>query len=197
MLEKPPTDREWSMYIERVWSYLEHAADVDDVIHAYLNLQGRPAKARARNVLQDLVTDFVEAGKDDGAKRVVELRNRLKERQWGRNQATARADSRVERYLEHVGALQLAFGICATHIPPEVAGRLPEGWLADLPTDNTDAVRYREWLLDDPDTRGSEPAVREIDKRAARVSLGRAPGAAGRPPAIRRRRTEKTQKGTS
>jgi len=118
----------------------------------------------------------------------VELRNRLKARQWGRSWPAVRADARVEKYLDHVGALQLAFGICATHVPEEVADRLPPGWLEKLPTDNAMAVEYRTWLLDDPDTRGSEPDVPEIYKRAARVSLGRAPGAAGRPPAIRRRR---------
>lgn len=188
MLEKAPTDQQWSSYLESVWSFIESRGSEDEVMDMYLALSGRPAKARARNLLQDMTTDLLDNGRGDEAKRVVELRNALRDRRWGRAADTPRIVSKTEKYLEHVGALQLAFGICATLVPDDISERLGRDWLASLPTDNTQAMQYRAWLLADPDTRGPEPVMDEIHKRAARVSLGRAPGRAGRPPAIRRRR---------
>lgn len=189
MLEKAPQDIPWAGYLTEVWGYMAGVSDEDRVVEAYAGLDGRPAKAKARSLLDDAIGHAVEEGNDEGAKRLVELRTRLKNRNWRKSKLPPRKESKLSQYLEHAGALQIAFGIVATEIPDDVAGLLDPNWLTALPTDNSRALLYRRWLLDDPDTRGPEPDVFEIDKRAARVSLGRAPGAAGRPPVIRSRRS--------
>lgn len=187
MLEKAPQDLPWAEYLTEVWGYMAGVGDEERVVAAYAALPGRPAKAKARGLLDDAIGHAVEEDNDDGARRLVDLRNRLRNRNWRKSKLPPRKESKLAQYLEHAGALQIAFGIVATQVPDDIRPLLDEHWLTSLPTDNNRALLYRAWLLDDPDTRGPEPDVFEIDKRAARVSLGRAPGAAGRPPVVRRK----------
>lgn len=86
----------------------------------------------------------------------------------------------VLRYVSHAESLQKAFGLVALdrNRPEELA---PDWW-QHLPRDVTDAQTYRDWLLSDPVERGDEPRIAEVDKRAARLSIGRAPGGQGRKP---------------
>lgn len=86
----------------------------------------------------------------------------------------------VVKHFDQAEALQKAYGLVVLN-PPQ-GHKLPDNWANDLPQDITAAQRYRDWILAGMDP-ATEPDVLETDKRAARLSVGRAPGGQGRRPA--------------
>lgn len=188
-LERAPVTPEWSLFVDAVNAATDGygAGTVNAVARAYVALPGRDHKARGRAYLREAQDAALTQGQEDRARLLATLWGELKGRGW-KADPPARAAENAQKYRDLVTALQKAFGIAATSVPPELSEFFDEQgrWLSELPDDVGDAIVYRDWLVADPEARGPEPEVSEVDKRAARISLGRAPGAAGRPPVVRR-----------
>jgi len=189
MLENPPLLPEWARFLEALNNLRTGATpeNLELAAQAYVELPGREIKARGRAMIQDFIAGALTDDDAPAAQNYAAFLNYMKERGWKATFPPRKAEN-AAKYRDLVASLQMAFGIAATSIPPEIADMFDaEGkWLEELPSEVDDAIRYRDWLVSDPDTRGPEPKVTELDKRAARISLGRAPGAAGRPPVVKR-----------
>lgn len=193
MLDRAETLSEWAAYVDAVNRCARGAGTVDTHVslvgRAYMALPGRDVKIKGRALLDDAIVAYLE---DDraAATRLAAIRKRLREQKW-KVGLPPRKQQSADKYRELTAAVQIAFGILVTEIPDDLADVFDPDtrWWEKLPQDNTGAVEYRRWLLSDPDTRGPEPEATEVDKKAARIALGRAPGASGRPPLLKARRT--------
>ena len=177
----PADEAAWESYVRAV--DLAGADPTDEhkvlVTQAYGALPGRGPKGRARAYMNEAIDVAVSRGKQDEAKVYVELSKSMLASSTG---VPARVTKRLARYIEDVTALQLAYGLLVTNPPPDVEPLLEEGWLNNLHSEVYLAQQYRGWLLADPDFRGDEPAVTGVEKKAALISVGKAPTGVGRRP---------------
>lgn len=173
------------------WASFVHALDLAGespteenkllVAQTYGALPGRGPKGRARAYLNEAIDVAVSRQENDKARVYVELSKSMLATQGG---VPARLVKRLNRYIEDVTALQLAYGLLVTNPPPDVEPLLEEGWLETLESETNLAQQYRGWLLADPDFRGAEPDVTGVEKKAALISVGKAPTGVGRRPSI-------------
>ena len=187
------TEEAWHLFTRAVEAGVLAGATDESVAlvgQAYVDLPGRETKVRARAFLDDYIDDALDANDAQRASVCSKIRKALKVRAW-RTETPPRKKQRVEKYVELAASLQLAFGLCVTEVPADIRPLLADDWYDSLEASAAEAVEYRHWLLDNPDTRGPEPKVAEVCKKAARMSLGRAPGAAGRPPIVNNRKVSK------
>lgn len=155
---------------------------------AYAELPGRGPKGKARYLIQDYIDVAVRENNLEYSKILSQVSNDMRIGNGG--SVGVRRKERLNKYLEHVTALQVAFSLLAANPPAEFAELLPADWLERLPLDQHIPLAkvYREWDVDDPDARGPAPKVSEVERRAALISLGKSGQLSGRRPSTNAKR---------
>ena len=127
-----------------------------------------------------LVEQAVNADDRNRARICAAIRRVCKERSWRPDPGVpSRVQLHTEKYLDLLTALQKAYATAVAETPTELRAVMPQDFYEHLDDNIDDVITYRQWMLG---AKGEpEPKVSELDKQAARMSLGRAPGIAGRP----------------
>lgn len=155
---------------------------IADVLQCYVDLPGRELKYKARKFLDDYVTSAVTDGDHNRARICAAIIKVCKSKGWRPDPGTpSQVALHREKYLELVMALQKAYSTAVAEIPDELRAVMPNDFYEHLDDGIDDVIIYRRWMLSKNKGTEAEPKVSEVDKQAARMSLGRAPGMAGRP----------------
>jgi hypothetical protein len=170
---------EWKMFVAALQQVLPNP---NDVLEAYKAVRGRPGRAKARRMIEDAILEANLRHNGSRAATLAGVRANLRQ-PHSRPVTGKRLRAKAELFVEHTAAVQLAFAMMATHPPEDIMPLLETDWYEKLPTDTRDAEIYRAWLLDP--LSGVEPQVADLDKKAAKISVGKAPGNSGRPLSIR------------
>lgn len=157
-------------------------ASIDEVLQCYVDLPGTAEKSKGRKFLDDYVMSAVADGDNNRARICAAIIKVCKSHRWKPDPGVpVRAGQHREKYLELVTALQKAYSTAVAEVPDELRAVMPNDFYEHLDDSIDDVIIYRRWMLSPKDDREAEPKVSEVDKQAARMSLGRAPGMAGRP----------------
>lgn len=157
-------------------------SSIDEVLRCYMDLPGTAMKYAGRKFLDDYVLGAVKDSDNNRARICAAIIKVCKSKRWRTDSETpSRVALHREKYLELVTALQKAFSTAVAETPDELRAVMPADWYSHLDDTIDDVIVYRRWMLSPKDSREAEPKVSELDKQAARMSLGRAPGMAGRP----------------
>lgn len=173
----------WLKYTRAVEESVQAEAttnSIESVLLAYRDLPGREGKLAGRNFLDDYVEQAVNADDRNRARICAAIRRVCKERSWRPDPGVpSRVQLHTEKYLDLLTALQKAYATAVAETPTELRAVMPQDFYEHLDDNIDDVITYRQWMLG---AKGEpEPKVSELDKQAARMSLGRAPGIAGRP----------------
>ncbi|WGH21975.1 hypothetical protein SEA_TROGGLEHUMPER_94 [Rhodococcus phage Trogglehumper] len=175
----------WLKYTRAVENAVKQEAtprSINEVLEAYMDLPGREGKSAGRKFLDDYVVSAVDDGDNNRARICSAIRKVAQQKRWKTDRGVPpRVAVHTEKYLDLLTALQKAYGAAVHETPPELRKVMPENFWENLDDNIDDVIVYRRWMTSDPKSREAEPKVSEVDKQAARISLGRSPGTAGRP----------------
>lgn len=180
MAETLEQTREWR-HFEAVLNEANGVA-AEGILAAYRAVRGRPGRAKARKMIEDEIMTANRMRNTARATMLSDVRANLRQPRE-KPLSYKRRKAKAQMYVEHTAAVQLAFAMMATHPPDDIVPMLKPDWYEQLPTDTRAAEIYRAWLLDP--LSGPEPVVDDLDRKAAKISVGKAPGNSGRPLSIR------------
>jgi hypothetical protein len=149
-------------------------AQTAKVVAEYRKLDGLKAKNAAKKHLQECIQDGMNQLKIDLARAPMKLLEALQEAGATRTTTEKAPADPTEAYVQHVSALNLAYGLVTSTHPEGVADDWSERE-AKLVDENRDAAsEYLAWFTSDSDSRGDEPEVSVVAKSAVKLSQGKA-----------------------
>lgn len=148
-------------------------ASVEPVKAAYLALDGRPAKNKAKAVLQDGVRAGMTASNIQLARGYMQLTDAMA----GARVPSAKTEKApvdpTQHYVDTLSALYLAPQLVV--VPEGVDATVAYNTATEFVSANlASAQTYLAWLTADPESRGDEPETAPVVKAAVKLSQGKA-----------------------
>lgn len=148
-------------------------ADSEAVVKAYRDLDGLKAKNAAKKVLTEGVKDGMNQLKIDLARGYAKLGEAVQSAGSARTAAEKPPADPTEAFVQHVAALNLAYGLVTSNVPEGVG----DDWEArsDKLTEESreGAAAYLAWFTADSESRGDEPEASPVVKAAVKLSQGK------------------------
>jgi hypothetical protein len=156
---------------------------VAEVTTAFRGLDSVKAKNRAKDHLNDELKNAINATDIILGKAVMQLTDAVNASKGGGSGTKAErtpADPK-EAFVQLVAGLHLAYSLAVEDRPENVDETEARAAIEKLVDEsNEPAASYRTWVQADSDTRGDEPEVSNLVKRAVKMSLGKVAGTSGR-----------------
>lgn len=149
--------------------------DQEPVQAAYRDLEGAKAKNVAKKALNDMLRDIVSGGDIVKAQGVMDLVDAVASAGSKPKPAAERkpADP-VEAFIEKLVLHNLAYNLVAADVPDGVDESDAKGKATEKVGELTDqADQFFAWTQADAETRGDEPEVNALVKRAVRLATGK------------------------
>ena len=154
-----------------------HTADeaAEAVRKAYRDLDGVKAKNAAKKSLNEMLRDIVSGGDIVKAQGVMHLVDVVANAGSApKAQAERKPADPREAYIERLALHHLAYNLVSADLPDGVNEEEAKGAAQDKVNDLTDqADKLFAWTQADEDTRGDEPEVSPLVKKAVRLALGK------------------------